>query len=164
MKEGIITKWIIILSAIFYISSLTQTAYCTTDCKNSLSLLFIGILGVLVEIGATANFIISKINGHTCTLNNTIGASFTWLANPLILFCFIVITYSKKTAVLLSGLSTIIILLFLVFDEVIDDEAGHYRQITEIKLGYWLWLLSSLTILIGSLTLLKIKTILAHKK
>ncbi len=42
---------------------------------------------------------------------------------------------------------------FLLFDEVISDEAGNYSPITQYKLGYWLWVVSSLTMLIGSLLL-----------
>jgi type III secretory pathway component EscU len=86
MTEGNITNLTIILSLTFYISSLTQTAYCTNDCKSSLMVLLVGILGILTEIGAIASSIMDKINGQTSTINNDIGAAFTWLANPIILF------------------------------------------------------------------------------
>lgn len=164
ITEGNITKLTIILSVTFYICSLTQTAYCTNDCKSSLMVLLIGLLGILTEIGAIASFIIDKINGQSNTINNDIGATFTWLANPIILFSLIIIRHNKRIALFLSTISSILILLFLVFNNVIDNEAGHYSKVTELKLGYWLWLFSSLIILIGSLIITKRKTIDNEKK
>jgi len=38
----------------------------------------------------------------------------------------------------------------MLFDHVIDDEAGHYSKIKSLETGYWLWLASSLTILLGA--------------
>ena len=159
MTEGNITRLTIILSVTFYISSLAQTAYCTNDCKSSLMVLLVGLLGILTEIGAIASFIMDKINGQTSTINNDIGATFTWLANPIILFSLIIFRHSKRTALILSTISSTLILLFLVFDKVVDNEAGHYSKVTELKLGYWLWLFSSLIILIGSLIITKRKTV-----
>ena len=156
MNEGNVKKLTIILSLTFYIISLTQTAYCTNDCNSSIMVLFVGFLGVLTEIGAITSFIMDKINGYPNSIDCELGATFTWLANPIILFSLIIFKYSKKTAFTLSISSTILILVFLMFDKVIDNEAGHYIKVTELKLGYWLWLLSSLTILIGSSITIKI--------
>ncbi len=164
MTERNITKLTIILSVIFYISSLTQTAYCTNDGKGSLMVLLVGLLGVLTEIGAIASSIIDRINGQTSFLNNEIGATFTWLANPIILFSLFIFRYSKRTALILSTISTALILLFLVFDKVVDNESGHYSKVTELKLGYCLWLFSSLIIFFGSLIITKSKTIDNEKK
>ena len=164
MTERNIAKLTIILSVTFYISSLTQTSYCTNDCKSSLMVLLVGLLGILTEIGAIASFIMDKINGHTSSISNDLGATFTWLANPIILFALFIFRHSKRTALMLSIISTILILLFLVFDKVIDNEAGHYSKVTELKLGYWLWLFSSLTIFIGSLIITKMTTNDSEKK
>jgi len=155
MTEKNITKTTIVLSTILYVTSLTQNAYCTNDCKSSLMVLLVGLLGILTEIGAMASFITDKINGHTSSISNDLGATFTWLANPIILFSLFILRHSKRTALMLSIVSTILILLFLVFDKVVDNEAGHYSKVTELKLGYWLWLFSSLTILIGSFIITK---------
>ncbi len=159
MTEGNITKLTIILSLTFYISSLTQTAYCTNDCKSSLMVLLVGILGILTEIGAISSSIMDKINGQTSSLNNDVGAAFTWFANPVILLSLFIFRRNKKTALILSIISTTLILLFLIFDKVVDNEAGHYSKVTELKLGYWLWLFSSLIILMGSLIIIKRKTL-----
>ena len=157
MTEINITKLTILISSAFYVASLTQTAYCTNDCKSSLMVLLVGILGVLTELGGILNFILEKLNGHYSSLKNDIGATFVWFANPLILFSLFILISNKKSAFIFSIISTTLILLFLAFDKVIDNEAGHYSKVTEIKLGYWLWLLSSLTILIGSSIILKMK-------
>jgi hypothetical protein len=156
MTEKNITKLTIIIATTLFIVSLTQTAYCTNDCKSSFMVLLIGLLGILTEIGAIASFILEKLNGHSSSISNEIGATFTWLANPIILFSLFIFNHSKRTSLVLSIISTILILLFMAFDKVLDNEAGHYSKITELKLGYWLWLLSSLTILTGSLTILKL--------
>lgn len=39
---------------------------------------------------------------------------------------------------------------FLLFTEVIANENNQSQRITERKLGYWLWLTSTLVMLIGS--------------
>ena len=157
MKEDNITKFTIIICATFFISSLTQNAYCTNGCKSSLMVLLVGLLGILTEIGAIASLIIDKINGHSSSVSNNIGATFTWLANPILLFSMILLRHSIRTALILSLVSTMLILYFLVFDKVLDNEAGHYIKVSELKLGYWLWLLSSLTILSGSLIITKMR-------
>ena len=157
MTEKNITKLTILISSVFYITSLTQTAYCTNDCKSSLMVFIVGILGILTELGGILNFILEKLNGNFSSLKNDMGATFVWFANPLILFSLFIIISNKKSAFIFSIISTKLILLFLAFDKVIDNEAGHYSKVIEIKLGYWFWLLSSLTILIGSLIILKTK-------
>ena len=64
MTEINITKLTILISSAFYVASLTQIAYCTNDCKSSLMVLLVGILGVLTELGGIVNFILEKLNGH----------------------------------------------------------------------------------------------------
>jgi small-conductance mechanosensitive channel len=164
MTEKNITKLTIIIAITLFVVSLTQTAYCTNDCKSSLMVLLIGLLGILTEIGAIANFIFERLNGHSSSISNEIGATFIWLANPIIIFSIFIFYYNKRISLVFSIISTILILLFMAFDKVIDNEAGHYSKITELKLGYWLWLLSSVTILIGSLTILKLTKLNNERK
>ena len=156
MTEKNITKLTIVIAIILFIVSLTQTAYCTNDCKSSFMVLLVGLLGMLTEIGAIASFIMDNLKGHSSSISNEIGATFTWLANPIILFSLFIFNRNKRKSLVPSIISTLLILLFMAFEKVVNNEAGHYSKITELKLGYWLWLLSSLTILIGSLTILKL--------
>ena len=51
-----------------------------------------------------------------------------------------------------------IALSFLFFSQIISDEAGNYSKITSYKLGYWLWVLSSLIMFAGNFWLYFIKT------
>ena len=156
MTEKNITKLTIILSVLFFVASLTQSAYCTNDCKRSFMVLLVGLLGILTELGTISNFILDKLNGDVSSINNSLGATFTWLANPVIFLSLIFLRTNKKVALIFSIISTLLILLFMAFDKVIDNEAGHYSKIVELKPGYWLWLLSSLTVLAGSLMLIRV--------
>lgn len=44
-------------------------------------------------------------------------------------------------------------LSFMVFGRVVNDEAGHYVKINSYRAGYWLWVLSSVTMLCGAIVL-----------
>ncbi len=46
---------------------------------------------------------------------------------------------------------------FLLFDEIIVNEAGHYGKITGYKIGYYLWNLSFIIMIIRNIISLKIK-------
>lgn len=80
------------------------------------------------------------------------GSDKTWWVNPLLFLSWILIR-NTEVSDKLSLISTILAASFLLFGSVIDDEAGHCNTITSYKLGYWLWLASSLTMLIGNRTL-----------
>ncbi|MEO1051405.1 MAG: hypothetical protein AAFX87_12320 [Bacteroidota bacterium] len=63
-------------------------------------------------------------------------------------------------SLILCLLSTLIALSFMLFDEIIDDEAGHYRKITGYELGYWLWISSNAVMLLGNILIRKNKNAL----
>ncbi len=116
------------LSIGLLIVALTQKCYCTTSlCGDSIAVFIFGIFGMFFG-----------------------GAALCWLANPLLIFSWIFIKKNKVSS-LLSLFSTLIALSFLLFDEIIDDEAGHYRKIVGYELGYWLWVCSNLAMLLGNL-------------
>lgn len=79
------------------------------------------------------------------------GACLTWLANPLLIVSWITFKKKKKISFLLSSIALLIGLSFLMFDEIIINEGGYYGQITGYRLGYWLWICSMITILIGNI-------------
>jgi hypothetical protein len=115
-----------------YIISLTQKSYCTPGpCEyfsGFLNLIF-GWIGVfMLHIQA-----------------------FPWLANPLILASWILFKKKPKTALILNCITFILMLSFLLVDEIIDNEGGSKAIIISYNLGYWLWLLSSFTLLLGNL-------------
>ena len=43
------------------------------------------------------------------------------------------------------------------FDKVVNNEAGVPEKITSIKLGYWIWVLSSFTMAVGNSILFYLK-------
>jgi hypothetical protein len=69
--------------------------------------------------------------------------------------CFV----RKKSglAVRLSLLATLLTLSFLLFGQIIHDEAGHYSRITGYGPGYWLWVASAATAFLGGLCLTNAK-------
>ena len=79
------------------------------------------------------------------------GAALTWLANPLIILSWIMTKRNSKHALTVSALASLICLSFLLFDKVIDNEAGHYNEIISYQSGYWLWACSALTMAFGNL-------------
>lgn len=129
---------VIILNASIgvFLISLTQQCFCTTDsCGYSIAAVFSGAIGVLLG-----------------------GAGITWLANPILLASWIWFRKKHHLSLIASFISTLISLSFLLFKNVMVDEAGNYDQITSYRLGYWLWVLSSLIMFVGNLRLCSIKT------
>ena len=85
------------------------------------------------------------------------GAAITWLANPLFIIG-VILTFkgSKVSALVFSALAVTFCLTFLLFNNVIEDEAGNYRQVISYKLGYWLWTLSTFLLLTCNLIFRKV--------
>ncbi len=125
-------KSVLLISIGLFAVSLSQEAYCTTNlCRPSFDALITGALGFLYG-----------------------GAAITWLANPILFISWISINKNLKLSFILSFLAAVISLAFLFFSKVIDNEAGHVNSIISYKLGYWLWLSSSITMLIGNTILI----------
>ena len=127
------TKSIVFLSIVIFIFSLTQEAYYIdgTDYDAwaaAWGLLLIGWVGVF--------------DG---------GAGISWLANPLLILSWGLYFFDKgKLASITSILAVVAATSFLSFDTVISSAAPTYSKITEIKLGYWLWLASTVIMAIFS--------------
>ncbi|WEA03608.1 hypothetical protein [Mucilaginibacter sp. SJ] len=119
---------VILLSIGIYSVSLTQDCYCVTDsCGNSFMALIMGIVGLVFG-----------------------GANLTWLANPILFISWSLWKKNTQKSMLASGCALIFMISFLFFKQIVSDEAGNYSNIVSYKLGYWLWLLSALTMFIGA--------------
>ncbi|MEO6671209.1 MAG: hypothetical protein ABIN36_17130 [Ferruginibacter sp.] len=81
-------------------------------------------------------------------------AGIAWIANPLLFASWWLLKKKLKRSMILSIFSTTLSLSFLMFDNIIDNEAGHHNKIIEYKAGYWLWLCSSLSMALGTSVLL----------
>jgi hypothetical protein len=122
-------RTILILSIGLFICSLTQPSYCTTTgCGDSIAVFISGAIGFLLG-----------------------GAALTWLANPLLFISWFLINRKPKLSLITSLTATLIALSFLLFKQVINDEAGNYSNIISYKPGYWLWLSSSIAMFGGNL-------------
>lgn len=125
--EKILKKGVLGLSILLFVSSLTQKCFCTAnECADSFSIFLTGVIGVFIP-----------------------SSTVTWLANPVLLLAWIF--YKKpKIVIWLSLLAFLISLSFLLFSSIVVNEAGQFANITGYKLGYWLWIASSCTMLAGS--------------
>jgi len=127
---------ILIISLIFFLFSLTQDAYSTIDSSgyiksaNSFYLLLVGWIGAIMGEG---------------------GAAICWVANPLIFIAWVFYRKNLKISLISAVFSLVFSLLFLFFKEVIVSEAPTFLKIIELKLGYWLWVLSIVIFTIGIL-------------
>jgi len=77
------------------------------------------------------------------------ASALSWLANPLLLFSWISLFKLPKATLWTSLAALLLGLSFLSVEEIMSSEAPTYSKVTEIKAGYWLWLLSMLVLVIG---------------
>jgi hypothetical protein len=132
-------RLILFISIISFITSLFQMGFCVNyKCENDgFTNLFMGWLTIVTDP----------------------ILFFIWLANPILFFSWFFLKNNYKTSLKLSIISMILMFSFL-FCNNITSSTNKYKvlsPITSIKIGYWLWVFSSLTILIGSVYLLKKK-------
>ncbi|MGZ3923432.1 MAG: hypothetical protein ACXVBJ_06650 [Flavisolibacter sp.] len=128
---------VLIVGIGLFIFSLFNICFCTDNgCRTSIEAFLIGWLAMLAG-----------------------GAAIAWLANPLLIIAWVLLTKNKKSAWLFSLTALLFSISFLKFQTIIENEAGDYNPIKTIGLGYWLWLSSCLATFVGSLTLriLKLK-------
>lgn len=125
-------KLFLFISIGLYITSLTQKSYCSSfgPCHNFgfLSLIF-GWMGVfMLHIPA-----------------------FPWLANPILFTSWGLYNKKPNISFILSILAFVLMLSFLLVDEIIENEGGTTSKVVFYGLGYWLWVLSSFIMLVGNL-------------
>ena len=79
---------------------------------------------------------------------------FVWLANPLLLYSWINAGKNRDRSFTLSIISLFLALCFLFYKDVITDEGGaNTTPIIAHAIGYWLWLASIATMLLGNFCL-----------
>ena len=121
-------KGFLIVSMVLFGLSLTQQAYCTqADCADSIMVLILGWWAMLSG-----------------------GAGLCWLANPLLVACWLSFDKKPKQAMFLAAAAFLLAFFFLLANQVVADENGNSRVITGRKAGYWLWLASHFTMLAGT--------------
>lgn len=132
MKVSTLVKITLGVSIGLMLLALNQEAYCTAEgCMHSMMAFIFGIFGMFI--------------GGNETL--------AWFANPLLISAWLFIKH-RKASFLLSLLSTLIAMSFLIFDEVVINEAGQNSIITRYTLGYWLWIGSHTVMILGNVLLM----------
>ena len=126
---------LILISILIFIVACSQKIYCTNgrcgENWSGLAVLISGIFGIFLG-----------------------GACLTWLANPLILISWL--TFKKaKFSLVMSILAFSFGLSFIFFDEIIINEAGQYGKITGYQIGFHLWNLSFIIMIIRNIISLK---------
>lgn len=132
MKDKNIIRIFTFLSIILLFISFSQKAYCVDEnCGESWSGLMCFLLGIFSLI-----FSLSGIS---------------WLLNPFMIISYIIPIKNITFKLAFSALALTFGLSFLLFDEIIKNEAGHYGKITGYEIGYWIWILSAVINLTGIL-------------
>lgn len=124
-------KYILLISIGLFLLSLTQKCYCTvSNCSDSIMVFLLGWAAVIS------------------------GAGITWLANPILFLAWLTLRKNLKASMFLSMTASLLSLAFLLFDSVLDNEAGNKNVITSYKAGYWLWAASAGVMLLGTFALM----------
>lgn len=132
-------------SVLLFLFSLPQLGFCSNaGCGTSIFVMLTGWLGVMLEIGTLVNWLAGILNGEFAVFESSLGATFTWLANPLLFICWLTYYKRPRLSFFCSLLAFLFAAAFLGFNKVIVNEAGHYSLIVSYRLGYWLWLTSIL--------------------
>jgi hypothetical protein len=136
------------VSILLFAASLTQIAYCSKvganiGCVDAWSALLFGWFGMLAiggpAISCLANIFLplSWIMQFTAASKYTLGVA---VFSSLVMLSFATV----------AVFSSLVMLSFATGGEVLIDEAGHHSKIISIGLGYWLWLMSALILVIGN--------------
>ncbi len=79
------------------------------------------------------------------------GSAISWLANPFLILGLILTFRGSRYSIICSSLALLFCLSFLLFDQVMENEAGQYGKIISIEIGYWMWTLSSVMLVITNI-------------
>jgi hypothetical protein len=129
----------LLLSLALYVSSLFLTAFCldpagskggpAADCYHGWAALVWGVTGVPSG-----------------------GANLTWLANPVLLFAWLVVLIGvRRVSVAFCLLAFAIAATFAVTQTVTTSPYGGAGELLSLGVGYWLWLASIGTALIAAI-------------
>src|SRR5690606_25920983 len=75
-----------------------------------------------------------------------------WLANPCLLVAWATLWKKPNLSLGFSLLAAVLMLGFLLVDDVISSSAPSYAKVTGYGWGYWLWLASAVALVAGNIT------------
>jgi hypothetical protein len=134
-KIKTIKSTLIILSIIVFIISLFQPAFFidredSDAYSNSLFLLALGWMSFLG--GGFVPFII-------------------WLANPIYVISIFLINKSIKFGIITSLVPILLALIFANLNSILTSESGSKSKITELGLGFYLWISCFIILFVSSI-------------
>ena len=88
--------------------------------------------------------------GWSGVLGGNAIASLIWLANPVYFLAIILLLRQKPAGFYLSIIAALIALSFSLLDSIIASESGSSAKITSLENGYYLWVASMITLVIGT--------------
>jgi len=77
--------------------------------------------------------------------------SLIWWANPLYITAIFFLVKNRKISIIFSLSALALASSFMFLNEIMTSESGQMSRITELKLGYKMWVLSFAVLLIGTL-------------
>lgn len=125
--------------------------------------LFVFVLGP-IQVGLELLDFIKALFSWT-TLNGPIpqmGSGISWLANPAIWLAMLLFKDNTKTALKVALIALFLSTLVYFNPKMISFETGRFDNIENLKIGYWLWVISNLPIIIGILIQLKTDKQFSH--
>ncbi|MBP9793392.1 MAG: hypothetical protein KBC56_05270 [Flavobacterium sp.] len=132
---------------------MNKNYYKTIVIVSSLILFIISLTQVAIIIKFHEITKIPSINyflmGSTAILGGGIAEWIIWLANPLSLLSMVLFIVDKKTSLKTSLTALILSISFLSWREIIGAESGSMAKIISFESGYYLWLLSIMTLALG---------------
>lgn len=80
-----------------------------------------------------------------------VSPGFVWLANPLLFISWMSAGKKRDRSFITSITALLVALCFLFYKSIIKDEGGsNTTPITAHLIGYWVWLASMLTMVLGN--------------
>lgn len=127
--------------------------------KKSNLILLICLLLYLASLPFTAVYTKDhEMSGLACALfgwTEMEGGGIAWLANPLLFFAaFSLLLKKTKISAVTSLIAFGLTFCYLSVGEITVNEAGHQFPITGYGPGYFLWMASCFTLLLGSIILM----------
>jgi hypothetical protein len=131
----------VLISIVCYGISLTQDAFCTqSSCVLADGALIVGWAGLYMG-----------------------GIMLTWMANPLIFMAWLTVRRFPKISNICSVTATTLMLSFLCYKQIYNHQDEWTSDITHYGLGYYLWVATGVSMVIGNACLPKPKKLKNYK-
>lgn len=123
--------------------------------KKPFAIIIISIFIFILSLPFTAVYTEPhNVDGLTCLLlgwAEMSGGGIAWMANPLLVTAaFLLLMKKQKASLVISFLALALTLCFLTVKEITVDEAGHQNPITGYGPGYYLWIASCISMILGN--------------